>query len=317
MRLPWRVLLTPHSSSSSSSTPVRTASSVPAGRLDFVPACGHTDAHSLELLQDFVSRASRLFVISGAGLSTESGIPDYRSEGVGLYARTDRRPMQHAEFVRSAKSRQRYWARNFLGWPQFSSHQPNSAHKALQQWEERGKLHWLVTQNVDALHSKAGQKRLTELHGCTHRVLCLGCGAISAREELQRRFISLNPGWRAQAGAVAPDGDVFLEDEQVLHFRVPSCVDCGGILKPEVTFFGDSVNRATVQFVHERLAESDAVLVAGSSLQVYSGYRFLLAASDRKMPVAILNIGPTRADHLAELRVSGRCGEALPLIQPL
>lgn len=153
MRLPWRPLRT---------APVRRTST-------FVPACSSTDGPSVELLQDFVSRARRLFVISGAGLSTESGIPDYRSEGVGLYARTDRRPMQHAEFVRSAKSRQRYWARNFVGWPQFSNHQPNCAHRVLQRWEVSGKLHWLVTQNVDALHSKAGQKRLTELHGCAHR----------------------------------------------------------------------------------------------------------------------------------------------------
>ncbi|XP_041815380.1 NAD-dependent protein lipoamidase sirtuin-4, mitochondrial [Chelmon rostratus] len=310
MRLPRRIL-TLHTA------PGRRASSVPAGVLNFVPACSTTDAQSLELVQDFVSRARRLFVISGAGLSTESGIPDYRSEGVGLYARTDRRPMQHVEFIRSAKARQRYWARNFVGWPQFSSHQPNCAHMALQRWEESGKLHWLVTQNVDALHSKAGHRGLTELHGCAHRVMCLGCGAISAREELQARFVALNPDWRAQASGVAPDGDVFIEDEQVLHFRVPSCEDCGGILKPEVTFFGDTVNKATVQFVHERLAESDAVLVAGSSLQVYSGYRFLLAASDRKIPVAILNIGPTRADHLAELKVSGRCGEVLSAIQPV
>ncbi|XP_072238176.1 NAD-dependent protein lipoamidase sirtuin-4, mitochondrial isoform X2 [Leuresthes tenuis] len=310
MRLPWRVVTSP-------SAPARRASSVPAGKLDFVPACSTADVHSRELLQDFVTRARRLFVISGAGLSTESGIPDYRSEGVGLYARTDRRPMQHAEFVRSAKSRQRYWARNFVGWPQFSSHQPNNAHRALQRWEDRGKLHWLVTQNVDALHSKAGQKKLTELHGCAHRVMCLGCGAITAREDLQRRFLSLNPEWTAQAGAVAPDGDVFLEDEQVLNFRVPSCEQCGGILKPEVTFFGDTVNKATVQLVHDRLAETDAVLVVGSSLQVYSGYRFLLAASDRKMPVAILNIGPTRADHLAQLKVIGRCGDVLSAIRLL
>ncbi|XP_029989757.1 NAD-dependent protein lipoamidase sirtuin-4, mitochondrial isoform X2 [Sphaeramia orbicularis] len=309
MRVPWRTL-TLHTPSGSR------ASSVPADVVNFVPACSSTDAHYLERLQDFLSRARSLFVMTGAGLSTESGIPDYRSEGVGLYARTNRRPMEHVEFVRSAKSRQRYWARNFVGWPQFSSHQPNCAHRVLQQWEEKGKLHWLVTQNVDALHSKAGHKRLTELHGCTHRVMCLGCGAISAREELQKRFLALNPEWSAQAGAVAPDGDVFLEDEQVLHFRVPSCEECGGILKPEVTFFGDNVNKATVNFVHERLAESDAVLVVGSSLQVYSGYRFLLAARDRKIPVAIINIGPTRADHLAELKVSGRCGEVLSVIQP-
>ncbi|XP_074528071.1 NAD-dependent protein lipoamidase sirtuin-4, mitochondrial [Halichoeres trimaculatus] len=310
MRLPWQIF-------SLYSAPVRRASSAPAGVLNFVPVCSSTDVHSRELLQDFVSRSTRLFVITGAGLSTESGIPDYRSEGVGLYARTDRRPMQYAEFIRSAKSRQRYWARNFVGWPQFSSHQPNSAHSVLQRWEERGKVHWLVTQNVDALHSKAGQKRLTELHGCAHRVTCLGCGTISAREDLQKRFLALNPEWSAQAGSVAPDGDVFLEDDQVLLFRVPSCEACGGILKPEVTFFGDTVNKATVQFVHDRLAESDAVLVVGSSLQVYSGYRFLLAAKDRKIPVAILNIGPTRADHLAELKVSGRCGEVLSVIQPV
>lgn len=162
MKLPWRIC-------TSHTAPVRRASSVTEGMLTFVPTCTNTDVHSLDLLQDFVSRAKRLFVISGAGLSTESGIPDYRSEGTGLYSRTSRRPMEHAEFVRSSKSRQRYWARNFVGWPQFSSHQPNTAHRALQQWEEKGKLHWLVTQNVDALHSKAGQKRLTELHGCTHR----------------------------------------------------------------------------------------------------------------------------------------------------
>ncbi|XP_036426797.1 NAD-dependent protein lipoamidase sirtuin-4, mitochondrial isoform X1 [Colossoma macropomum] len=292
------------------------ASSVYVGALDFVPASSSVDRSSLEQLQMFVTRASRLFVITGAGLSTESGIPDYRSEGVGLYARTDRRPMQHSEFLRSAKARQRYWARNYVGWPQFSSHLPNSAHYALRDWEEKGKVHWLVTQNVDALHSKAGQQRLTELHGCSHRVMCLGCGQLTAREELQKRFAALNPGWEASAGAVAPDGDVLLEDEQVRHFRVPACQSCGGILKPQVTFFGDTVERRTVQFVHDRLAECDAVLVAGSSLQVYSGYRFLLAANERRIPVAILNIGDTRADHLAELKVSARCGEVLPTLNP-
>ncbi|KAL0978162.1 hypothetical protein UPYG_G00166890 [Umbra pygmaea] len=310
MGLPWRPLAlcgVAHGK--------RASSSVPTGVRSFVPASSLIDACALERLQAFLSRATRLFVITGAGISTESGIPDYRSEGVGLYARTDRRPMQYAEFIRSARSRQRYWARNYLGWPQFSSHQPNPAHLALQRWEQQGKVHWLVTQNVDALHSMAGNQRLTELHGCSHRVLCLGCGAVSLREELQKRFKALNPEWGIQTDFVAPDGDVFIEDEQALHFRVPSCTDCGGILKPEVTFFGDTVNRGTVQFVHERLAESDAVLVAGSSLQVYSGYRFILAAVEQKIPVAILNIGPTRADHLAEFRVSARCGEVLSVLQ--
>ncbi|KAK2858007.1 hypothetical protein Q7C36_005926 [Tachysurus vachellii] len=292
----------------------RAASTVPAGVLNFVPSSSSVDRSSLEQLQAFVSQASHLFVLTGAGLSTESGIPDYRSEGVGLYARTNRRPMQHTEFMRSSKARQRYWARNYVGWPLFSSHLPNSAHHALRNWEEKGKVHWLVTQNVDALHSKAGHQRLTELHGCSHRVVCMGCGQLTARKELQKHFAALNPDWEASAGEVAPDGDVLLEDEQVLQFRVPSCQSCGGILKPAVTFFGDVVDRATVQFVHNRLAEADAVLVAGSSLQVYSGYRFLLAASERRLPVAIVNIGPTRADHLAELKLSARCGDVLSIL---
>lgn len=162
MRLLWWML-------SLRTAPTRRASTVPVSVSAFVPVSNTIDARSLQRLQEFVSGARRLFVIGGAGVSTESGIPDYRSEGVGLYARTDRRPMQHAEFVRSAKSRQRYWARNFVGWPQFSSHEPNAAHKALQRWEETGNLHWMVTQNVDALHSKAGHKGVTELHGCAHR----------------------------------------------------------------------------------------------------------------------------------------------------
>lgn len=144
--------------------------------LAFVPACQPPNPVEVQQLQHFVSNSKRLFVMTGAGISTESGIPDYRSEGVGLYARTDRRPIKHVEFIRSASVRQRYWARNFMGWPQFSSHQPNTAHMVLRDWENLGKLHWLVTQNVDALHSKAGSQRLTELHGCMHRYALLAEG---------------------------------------------------------------------------------------------------------------------------------------------
>ncbi|NXF64910.1 SIR4 lipoamidase, partial [Ciccaba nigrolineata] len=282
--------------------------------LAFVPACLPPDPMEVEELQRFVSNSKRLFVMTGAGISTESGIPDYRSEGVGLYARTDRRPIQHAEFVRSASARQRYWARNFVGWPQFSSHQPNTAHLVLRDWEKLGKLHWLVTQNVDALHTKAGSQRMTELHGCTHRVFCLACGDQILRSELQEHFEALNPTWKAEAFGVAPDGDVFLTDEQVHNFQVPACHKCGGILKPDVTFFGDTVSREKVNFVHERLAESDSMLVAGSSMQVYSGYRFALAAREKQLPIVILNIGPTRVDHFASLKLNSRCGELLPLI---
>lgn len=172
--------------------PARGASSITVPVSTFVPTCSSADALSLERLQEFVSRARRLFVIGGAGVSTESGIPDYRSDGVGLYARTDRRPMQHAEFIHSAKSRQRYWARNFVGWPQFSSHEPNRAHKALQQWEERGKLYWLVTQNVDGLHTKAGQKGLTELHGCAHRCEIPDFYVISYDKNVSKISVNIN-----------------------------------------------------------------------------------------------------------------------------
>ncbi|XP_024422916.3 NAD-dependent protein lipoamidase sirtuin-4, mitochondrial [Desmodus rotundus] len=282
----------------------------------FVPPSPPVDPEKVKELQRFITLSKRVLVMTGAGISTESGIPDYRSEKVGLYARTDRRPIQHRDFVRSAAVRQRYWARNFVGWPQFSSHQPNPAHWALSNWERRGKLYWLVTQNVDALHTKAGSQRLTELHGCMHRVLCLDCGEQTLRGVLQERFAALNPTWSAEAHGLAPDGDVFLTEEQVRSFQVPSCARCGGHLKPDVVFFGDTVNRDKVDFVHRRVKEADSLLVVGSSLQVYSGYRFILTAREKKLPIAILNIGPTRSDHLACLKLDSRCGELLPLIDP-
>ncbi|XP_036305478.1 NAD-dependent protein lipoamidase sirtuin-4, mitochondrial [Pipistrellus kuhlii] len=282
----------------------------------FVPPSPPVDPEKVKELQRFVTLSKRLLVMTGAGVSTESGIPDYRSEKVGLYARTDRRPIQHRDFVRSAPTRQRYWARNFVGWPQFSSRQPNPAHWALSRWERRGKLHWLVTQNVDALHTKAGSRRLTELHGCMHRVLCLDCGEHTARGELQERFEALNPAWSAEGHGLAPDGDVFLTEEQVRSFRVPPCARCGGPLKPDVVFFGDTVNPHKVDFVHRRVREADSLLVVGSSLQVYSGYRFILTAREEKLPIAILNIGPTRSDQLACLKLDSPCGELLPLIDP-
>ncbi|KAG3278910.1 NAD-dependent protein lipoamidase sirtuin-4, mitochondrial [Ictidomys tridecemlineatus] len=282
----------------------------------FVPSSPPLDPEKVKELQRFITLSKKLLVMTGAGISTESGIPDYRSEKVGLYARTDRKPIQHGDFVRSAPIRQRYWARNFVGWPQFSSHQPNPAHWALSNWEKLGKLHWLVTQNVDALHTKAGSQRLTELHGSMHRVLCLNCGEKTPRGVLQERIKLLNPTWNAEAQGLAPDGDVFLSEEQVQSFQVPSCVRCGGLLKPDVVFFGDTVNPDKVNFVHRRVKEADSLLVVGSSLQVYSGYRFILTAREKKLPIAILNIGPTRSDDLACLKLNSRCGELLPLIDP-
>lgn len=283
--------------------------------LPFVPRCDEPRDVEIFQLQSFVDRSRRLFVLTGAGLSTESGIPDYRSEGVGLYATSKNRPVQYVDFLRSAEIRRRYWARNYVGWPRFSSFQPNETHQALSQWEQAGKVHWLVTQNVDALHYKAGSRHVTELHGSAHRVICLSCHHKIPRTEMQERIKDLNPVWHAQSQDMAPDGDVNLTQEQIQGFQVPECDQCGGVLRPEIVFFGDNVPRGTVDFVFERLAESDAVLVAGSSLEVYSGFRFVSRASDQNKPIAIISIGKTRADKLANLKISARCGHVLPQIQ--
>ena len=188
--------------------------------LSFVPNSKPAFQNDIYQLQNFIARSKRLFVLTGAGISTESGIPDYRSEGVGLYARTSRRPMQYQEFVKSASGRQRYWARNYVGWPQFASFEPNTCHKILSYWESLGKIHWLVTQNVDALHSKAGSTKVTELHGCSHRVMCLSCDLLMPRWDLQKMFKESNPSWHGESNAIAPDGDVMLTDEEVLDFKV-------------------------------------------------------------------------------------------------
>ena len=188
----------------------------------FVPESCKVSEKDISVLYDFVNTSEKLLVLTGAGLSTESGIPDYRSEGVGLYARTNRRPIQYADFIKSHEHRRRYWARNYVGWPQFSSFQPNSSHLALCNWERRGTVSWLVTQNVDGLHHKAGSKRVTELHGSTHRTSCMNCGSVVDRWEVQKLFSDYNPTWSAESMEIAPDGDVLLSDEQIQDFKVIS-----------------------------------------------------------------------------------------------
>ena len=234
----------------------------------FVPESLPVHQDKLSSLQDFFSHSRKLFVLTGAGISTESGIPDYRSEGVGLYARSNSRPIQYLDFVNSEERRRRYWARNFVGWVRFRAFEPNLCHMALSQWEKEGKLHWLVTQNVDALHTKAGSQRLTELHGCSHRIICLSCGSITTRDELQERMITVNPNFKIESHSIAPDGDVLLPDELVEGFQVPPCELCNGLLKPHLIFFGDNVPKYIVESVYDKIDESDAVLIAGSSLQV-------------------------------------------------
>jgi NAD-dependent SIR2 family protein deacetylase len=266
---------------------------------------------TLDALAAFIGASRRLLVLTGAGCSTESGIPDYRSPG-GVW--TNHKPVYYADFVRSPAARQRYWARSLTGWRPFARAAPNAAHHALAALERAGRLHYLITQNVDRLHLAAGSERVLELHGHNDAVVCLGCRALISRGAMQAKLQALNPTWAATATAIAPDGDAELSTTLFTGFRVPSCDACHGILKPAVVFFGESVPADTVQFAMDRVTEADALLVVGSSLTVWSGYRFVRAAHAAAQPVAILNIGPTRADPLATLKCEARAGEALPSV---
>ncbi|NTX12928.1 NAD-dependent protein deacetylase [Myxococcus llanfairpwllgwyngyllgogerychwyrndrobwllllantysiliogogogochensis] len=254
-------------------------------------------------------RGRRTVVLTGAGCSTESGIPDYRGPGTRARARN---PIQHREFLQRPEVRARYWARSLLGWPRFASAHPNPAHRALAALEQGGHVPGLITQNVDRLHHAAGSSRVIELHGALARVRCLDCGAQEARVDLQARLLALNPDFSHQVLELRPDGDAELSSEALQSFQVPACVRCGGTLKPDVVFFGDNVPAPTVTEAFALLEEGDALLVVGSSLAIYSGYRFLVRAAERHVPIAILNLGECRGVELADLRVEASAGDVLP-----
>jgi NAD-dependent SIR2 family protein deacetylase len=250
----------------------------------------------------------RFVVLTGAGCSTDSGIPDYRGQG-----RTGpRNPIQHAAFLRDGAVRRRYWARATLGWSWFSSAQPNAAHHALAALEGAGLAAGIITQNVDRLHHRAGSRCVIELHGALADVRCLACGAAEPRQDLQARLLEANPGWLERAGEVRPDGDADLSAEVVAGFQTVGCRLCGGDLKPDVVFFGGSVAEPTLSAAWTLFDRAEALLVAGSSLTVFSGFRFVRRAADRGLPIGIVNLGPTRADDLAEARVSASVARALP-----
>jgi len=272
-------------------------------RSAYVPSCRQISDVDLETFSTFLSRNAALFCLTGAGISTESGIPDYRSKGVGLYDRENHKPILHQEFVQSTRHRQRYWARNFVGYEYFSIRAPNQTHHAINDLMSRGKIHHLVTQNVDGLHIKAGSRNLVELHGNSHRVLCLDCGKITSRSFLQKLFIEANEHWAQpvmENTVMAPDADAVLTSDQIDGFCPVSCPHCKtGTLKPDVTFFGDNVNGHLVQDCYDKVADSDGVLVVGSSLFVWSGFRFVREAIQLGKDVLVINIGETRADDLA------------------
>jgi NAD-dependent SIR2 family protein deacetylase len=255
----------------------------------------------------------RIVALTGAGCSTESGIPDYR--GPTTPPRT-RPPIQHREFVDRVEMRRRYWARSTLGWSRFSSARPNAGHAALAELEHRGVLAGVITQNVDSLHGKAGSQAVVELHGALARVRCLACGAVTTRDELQTRLLAANPTWlaRARDAAIAPDGDSDLPDALVEGFTVVACTACGETLMPDVVFFGGSVPRHTLDAAWQLFERGEVLLVVGSSLTVFSGYRFVRRAAERGVPVAILNHGPTRGDEHAAVRVDAQAGHTLTLL---
>jgi NAD-dependent SIR2 family protein deacetylase len=262
-------------------------------------------------LGDFLERHPRLFVLTGAGCSTDSGIPDYRDEN-GDWKRT--RPVMFQAFMGDLHTRRRYWARSLVGWRRFGHAQPNDAHRALARLGQQGRTEVLVTQNVDGLHQSAGSPDVIDLHGRLDKVRCMGCERRSDREELQRRLLDLNPSWDRLDARDAPDGDADLDGLDFSGFDIPACEHCGGILKPDVVFFGESVPRERVMAAMEAVERADAVLVIGSSLMVYSGYRFAHAASKAGKPIAAVNLGRTRADELLALKVNRPCVAALAFL---
>ncbi|MFF3636731.1 NAD-dependent protein deacetylase [Streptomyces sp. NPDC002250] len=265
---------------------------------------GTTD---LEPVADALSGGGVL-VLSGAGISTESGIPDYRGEGGSLSRHT---PMTYQEFTADALARRRYWARSHLGWRTFGRARPNTGHRAVAAFERHGLLSGLITQNVDRLHQAAGTANVVELHGSLDRVVCLSCGALSPRRDLARRLEEANPGFDPVAAGINPDGDADLTDDQVGDFRVLPCTVCGGILKPDVVFFGEAVPPARVEHCRTLVREASSLLVLGSSLTVMSGLRFVRQAAQSGKPVLIVNRDPTRGDRHARSRVALPLGAAL------
>ncbi|MEU0206611.1 NAD-dependent protein deacetylase [Streptomyces canus] len=252
--------------------------------------------------------AGTVLVLSGAGMSTESGIPAYRGEGGSLSRHT---PMTYQDFTASAQARRRYWARSHLGWRTFGRARPNAGHQAVAAFARHGLLSGVITQNVDGLHQAAGTEGAVELHGSLARVRCLACDALTSRQDLSLRLEEANATFEPVAAGINPDGDADLSDEQVAGFRVLPCRDCGGILKPDVVFFGETVPAQRIECCRQLVREANTLLVLGSSLTVMSGLRFVRQANQAGKRVLIINRDPTRGDQLADARISLPMGAAL------
>ena len=259
------------------------------------------------MLVDLVASGGVL-VLSGAGLSTESGIPDYRGP-TGLARKAS--PMTYQTFTGSAAARRRYWARSYLGWRHIAAAVPNQGHRAVAELSRRGLLTGIITQNVDGLHQAAGASEVTELHGSLHRVLCLSCGQRTSRTELDRRLAAANPDWDAEAALINPDGDAVLAAEATESFQVADCSGCQGVLKPDVVFFGENVPRPRTEACYALVEQASALVVLGSSLTVMSGFRYVRHAATLDRPIVIVNQGTTRGDPYATATLDAPLGPTL------
>ena len=269
--------------------------------------------HNVDDLRRWIANHRRVVVLTGAGCSTASGIPDYRDEQ-GEWKR--RPPVMFQAFRTQESTYRRYWARAFAGWERFTAAGPGVAHHALAAWEGTGSVARLITQNVDGLHQRAGHRDVIDLHGRLDVVICLNCRDRTSRASVQADMMAANPRWNTSANA-APDGDADIDDAAVESFEPPHCAQCGGLLKPDVVFFGENVPSARYEEARHAVAAADAILVAGSSLMVYSGFRFVRQAHEAGLPVAIVNRGRTRGDDLATLKIEGDVGAVLTEAVPL
>ena len=270
------------------------------------------DSPTLKSLAEFIALHPRLLVITGAGCSAPSGIPTYRNDS-GEWQRNQ--PIQHADFINLAASRRRYWARSLAGWPLVSLAQPNAAHRVLAAMEARDQISMLVTQNVDRLHQQAGHQNVIDLHGRLDQVICLTCQQVIERDTMQQRLLLINGISAPIALEHAPDGDAEVEEQLTRELKVPDCERCGGLLKPNVVFFGGAVPKTTVENIFSQLDQADGLLIVGSSLTVFSGFRFCRHAYRNGLPIAAINQGKTRADGLFSIKLEADCVATLAALE--
>jgi NAD-dependent SIR2 family protein deacetylase len=272
------------------------------------------DQDQAEALAQFLQRHPRTLVLTGAGLSTASGIPDYRDRDG---TRRGRLPIQGPEFRRSVEIQRRYWARSMVGWPIMARARPNDGHRALSRLEQHGSFGYLLTQNVDGLHQQAGSLAVLELHGNVHSVVCMHCKAQFPRAFVQTQLEEANPELAGVLATPLPDGDAAIDPDALVDVRLPACVHCGGALAPDVVFFGDGIPPPRTACALAQMEAADALLVVGSSLMVYSGFRFCRMAHEAGKPIAAVNLGRTRADHLLSLKIEESAERLLPRVAGL